>query len=41
VLISDGSEFLPSHTEEEKRETPISLKEKQARMEQLVYRIWT
>ncbi|KIJ65689.1 hypothetical protein HYDPIDRAFT_110835 [Hydnomerulius pinastri MD-312] len=39
--ISDGSELEPSYIEEENRETPTSLKEKQARMEQLVYRIWT
>ncbi|KAL4073028.1 hypothetical protein V8B97DRAFT_1869469 [Scleroderma yunnanense] len=39
--ISDRSELEPSFIEEEKRETPASLKEKQARMEQLVYRIWT
>ncbi|KAG6336047.1 hypothetical protein ID866_3046 [Astraeus odoratus] len=39
--ITDGSELEPSYIEEEKRETPPSLKEKQARMEQLVYRIWT
>ncbi|KAF8552406.1 RhoGAP-domain-containing protein [Imleria badia] len=39
--ISDGSELEPSYVEEEKRETPVSLKEKQVRMEQLVYRIWT
>lgn len=41
VLIGDGSELEPSYVEEEKRETPTSLKEKQVRMEQLVYRIWT
>ena len=40
VLIGDGSELGP-YVEEEKRETPTSLKEKQVRMEQLVYRIWT
>ncbi|KAF9221327.1 RhoGAP-domain-containing protein [Gyrodon lividus] len=39
--ISDGSELEPSFVEEESRETPTSLKEKQVRMEQLVYRIWT
>jgi hypothetical protein len=27
--------------EEERTETPTTLREKQARMEQLVYRIWT
>ncbi|KAG6866566.1 hypothetical protein C0991_002051 [Blastosporella zonata] len=31
----------PAYVEEEKRETPASLKEKQVRMEQQVYRIWT
>ncbi|KAG1746642.1 uncharacterized protein EDB91DRAFT_1236079 [Suillus paluster] len=41
VLISDGSELEPSYIEEEKRETPTSLKDKQIKMEQLVYRIWT
>lgn len=41
MLINDGSELEPSYVEEEKRETPNSLKDKQARMEQLVYRIWT
>ncbi|KIM44940.1 hypothetical protein M413DRAFT_367036 [Hebeloma cylindrosporum] len=32
---------LPAYMEEEQRETPASLKEKQVRMEQQVYRIWT
>lgn len=41
VLINDGSELEPSYVEEEKRETPTTLKDKQVRMEQLVYRIWT
>lgn len=31
----------PAYVEEEKRESPASLKEKQLRMEQQVYRIWT
>ena len=31
----------PPFTEEERRETHTSLKEKQIRMEQQVYRIWT
>jgi hypothetical protein len=31
----------PVFTEEEQRETPASLKEKQIAMEQQVYRIWT
>ncbi|KAF8845141.1 hypothetical protein BDN67DRAFT_977653 [Paxillus ammoniavirescens] len=39
--ISDGSELEPSYVEEERREAPASLKDKQVRMEQLVYRIWT
>ena len=41
VSIGDGSESQTPNIEEEKRETPTSLKEKQARMEQLVDRIWT
>ncbi|KAG6857463.1 hypothetical protein H0H87_003530 [Tephrocybe sp. NHM501043] len=31
----------PAYVEEERRESPASLKEKQVRMEQQVYRIWT
>ena len=31
----------PAYVEEEQHETPTSLKEKQVRMEQQVYRIWT
>jgi hypothetical protein len=31
----------PAHIEEESQETPNSLREKQVRMEQQVYRIWT
>ena len=31
----------PSYLEEEKAEDAITLKEKQAKMEQQVYRIWT
>ncbi|KAI0072681.1 RhoGAP-domain-containing protein [Panus rudis PR-1116 ss-1] len=31
----------PPYMEEERRETPISLRDKQIRMEQQVYRIWT
>ncbi|KAJ7180546.1 LIM domain-containing protein [Mycena filopes] len=31
----------PEYIEEEQRETPVSLKDKQIRMEQQVYRIWT
>jgi hypothetical protein len=31
----------PSHVEEERRESAATLKEKQIRMKQQVYRIWT
>jgi hypothetical protein len=31
----------PAYVEEEEHETPVTLKEKQLRMEQQVYRIWT
>lgn len=31
----------PPYAEEERRETPASLKDTQVRMEQQVYRIWT
>lgn len=31
----------PHYTEEERKETPPSLKERQIKMEQEVYRIWT
>jgi hypothetical protein len=31
----------PPHVEEERRESAATLKEKQIRMEQQVYRIWT
>lgn len=31
----------PEYVDEERKETPISLREKQIRMEQQVYRIWT
>ncbi|KAL1686420.1 hypothetical protein GGG16DRAFT_96883 [Schizophyllum commune] len=37
----EGQAEQPAYLEEEARETPASLKEKQARMEQQVYRIWT
>ncbi|KAF5355304.1 hypothetical protein D9758_005981 [Tetrapyrgos nigripes] len=37
----EGEHEVPDYVEEEQRETPVSLKEKQARMEQQVYRIWT
>lgn len=40
--ITPGTEPQePSHEDEETRETAASLKEKQVRMEQQVYRIWT
>ncbi|TFK71654.1 hypothetical protein BDN72DRAFT_869889 [Pluteus cervinus] len=34
-------DLVPSYIEEEQKETAISLKDKQLRMEQQVYRIWT
>ncbi|KAJ7066728.1 LIM domain-containing protein [Mycena amicta] len=37
----DGEHQEPEYAEEERRETPVSLKDKQIRMEQQVYRIWT
>ncbi|KAH9479568.1 Rho-type GTPase-activating protein 1 [Psilocybe cubensis] len=37
----DGDHNEPAYVEEEQRETPSSLKDKQVRMEQQVYRIWT
>ncbi|KAJ3973766.1 LIM domain-containing protein [Lentinula raphanica] len=37
----EGEPEEPEYMEEERRETPASLKEKQVRMEQQVYRIWT
>ncbi|KAJ6621368.1 hypothetical protein B0H10DRAFT_2163174 [Mycena sp. CBHHK59/15] len=37
----EGAPREPEHVEEEQRETPVSLKDKQIRMEQQVYRIWT
>ncbi|KAJ3809037.1 hypothetical protein F5876DRAFT_78137 [Lentinula aff. lateritia] len=37
----EGELEEPEYVEEERRETPASLKEKQVRMEQQVYRIWT
>ncbi|KAJ6581386.1 hypothetical protein B0H19DRAFT_1114963 [Mycena capillaripes] len=37
----EGEPGEPEYVEEEKRETPVSLKDKQIRMEQQVYRIWT
>lgn len=36
-----GEDEDPSHIEEERIETASSLKDKQVRMEQQVYRIWT
>ncbi|EIN06077.1 RhoGAP-domain-containing protein [Punctularia strigosozonata HHB-11173 SS5] len=40
-LSENGRPSEPDYAEEEKRETATSLKDKQARMEQQVYRIWT
>ncbi|KAJ7115852.1 hypothetical protein C8R44DRAFT_628418 [Mycena epipterygia] len=37
----EGGPGEPEYVEEEHRETPVSLKDKQIRMEQQVYRIWT
>ncbi|KAJ4000896.1 LIM domain-containing protein [Lentinula boryana] len=37
----EGEPEEPEYVEEERRETPASLKDKQVRMEQQVYRIWT
>ncbi|KAJ7043500.1 hypothetical protein C8F04DRAFT_1028358 [Mycena alexandri] len=37
----EGEPGEPEYVEEEQRETPVSLKDKQIRMEQQVYRIWT
>ncbi|KAL4250351.1 RhoGAP-domain-containing protein [Abortiporus biennis] len=37
----EGEHGEPPYLEEERKETPTSLKEKQIRMEQQVYRIWT
>ncbi|KAK7061105.1 Rho-type GTPase activating protein Rga1 [Paramarasmius palmivorus] len=39
--IDAGDHEDPPYIEEEQKETPTSLKEKQIRMEQQVYRIWT
>ena len=39
--VSSGSQQEPLYTEQEQQETPTSLKEKQDRVEQLTYRIWT
>jgi hypothetical protein len=37
----EGEAQEPIYLEEERKETAVSLKEKQIRMEQQVYRIWT
>ncbi|KAJ7155522.1 LIM domain-containing protein [Mycena crocata] len=37
----EGEPGEPEYAEEEQRETPVTLKDKQIRMEQQVYRIWT
>lgn len=39
--IEGSVQDAPAHVEEESVETPASLREKQVRMEQQVYRIWT
>jgi len=39
--IEGAQPDVPAHVEEEAKETPTSLREKQVRMEQQVYRIWT
>ncbi|KAL0953576.1 hypothetical protein HGRIS_004792 [Hohenbuehelia grisea] len=39
--VEDNPSAEPPYVEEESRETPASLKERQIKMEQLVYRIWT
>ncbi|EIW79260.1 RhoGAP-domain-containing protein [Coniophora puteana RWD-64-598 SS2] len=41
TVLPDGAEVEPPYVEDEKRETAVTLKDKQVRMEQLVYRIWT
>ncbi|PPQ65483.1 hypothetical protein CVT26_000123 [Gymnopilus dilepis] len=41
AISADGEPGEPAYVEEEQRETPTSLKDKQLRMEQQVYRIWT
>ena len=37
--LTDTTE--PPYVEEERKESPASLKEKQIKMEQRIYRIWT
>ncbi|EDR14675.1 LIM domain-containing protein [Laccaria bicolor S238N-H82] len=39
--VEGGEPEEPAYVEEEQRETPQTLKDKQVRMEQQVYRIWT
>ena len=41
MISVDGEAEQPTYVPEEQRETPASLREKQVRMEQQVYRIWT
>jgi hypothetical protein len=41
MILSDMDGEPPGYVLEEQRETPASLREKQVRMEQQVYRIWT
>ncbi|KAM6496940.1 hypothetical protein JOM56_007413 [Amanita muscaria] len=41
MFLIEGEVEQPTYISEEQRETPASLREKQVRMEQQVYRIWT
>ncbi|KDR80504.1 hypothetical protein GALMADRAFT_240793 [Galerina marginata CBS 339.88] len=41
AISAEGDPDEPPYVEEEQRESPASLKDKQIRMEQQVYRIWT
>lgn len=38
---AENTTVVPPWVEEEQKETPTSLKDRQIRMEQQVYRIWT
>jgi hypothetical protein len=41
TLLDSNGNVEPTYADEERRETPITLRDKQIRMEQQVYRIWT
>jgi hypothetical protein len=42
LSITDGNGHVePAYADEERRETAQTLRDKQTRMEQQVYRIWT